>query len=226
MPVALNEEQIARLIEDYVAGARRVQALDLDLIEIHAAHGYLLHNFLSPLSNQRTDRYGGDLAGRMRLVLEIFQAVRAVWPAHKPIGARISATDWAEGGWNIEESVELAKALKALGCDYITASSGGLTPEQKLAVAPSYQVPFAQRIRAEADIPTMAVGLITETQQAEDILSSGRADLVCLGRGMLFNPRWPWHAARDLGEEVFYPPQYERAHPSMRRGDFLRPRRA
>jgi 2,4-dienoyl-CoA reductase-like NADH-dependent reductase (Old Yellow Enzyme family) len=225
IPKALTEDDIAQLIADYVAAAKRVDALGLDLIEIHAAHGYLIHNFLSPLSNRRNDRYGGDLAGRMRLGLEIFDAVRAVWPERKPLGVRISATDWTDGGWTLDESVEFARELCARGCNYITASSGGLSPEQKLAVGPNYQVPFAERIRKEAGIATMAVGLITEAEQAEQILQEGRADLVCLGRGMLYNPRWPWHAAHHFGAEPFYPLQYERSHPSMRTADFLKPSR-
>jgi 2,4-dienoyl-CoA reductase-like NADH-dependent reductase (Old Yellow Enzyme family) len=158
----------------------------------------------------------------MRFVLEVFSAVRAAWPERKPLGVRISATDWVEGGWSLDDSVVLAQRLKALGCDYIAASSGGAVPEQKIAVGPGYQVPFASRIRKEAGIATMAVGLITEPRQAESILQADQADLVALGRGMLYNPRWPWHAAVELGEDVSYPPQYERAHPSLRRGDFFK----
>ncbi len=158
----------------------------------------------------------------MRFVLEVFSAVRAAWPERKPLGVRISATDWVEGGWSLDDSVVLAQRLKALGCDYIAASSGGAVPEQKIEVGPGYQVPFAARIRKEAGIATVAVGLITEPRQAEAILQADHADLVALGRGMLYNPRWPWHAAAELGEEAFYPPQYDRAHPSMRRGDFFK----
>jgi 2,4-dienoyl-CoA reductase-like NADH-dependent reductase (Old Yellow Enzyme family) len=226
-PIALDRAMIARLIASYTDAARRADRLGIDLIEIHGAHGYLLHNFLSPLSNQRRDEYGGSLEGRMRFVLEVFSAVRASWPERKPLGLRISATDWAEGGWDVEDSIVLSQKLKALGCDYITASSGGAVPEQKIMVEPGYQVPFADRIRRQAGIATMAVGLITEPRQAEAILAAVQADLVALGRGMLYNPRWPWHAAAELGENVFYPPAYERAHPSLRRGDFfkLTPRR-
>jgi 2,4-dienoyl-CoA reductase-like NADH-dependent reductase (Old Yellow Enzyme family) len=224
-PDKLSKNDITELVADYATAARRADRLGIDLIEIHAAHGYLLHNFLSPLSNQRDDEYGGDRERRMRFVTEVFEAVRAVWPAHKPIGVRISATDWAEGGWMLEDSVALAKHLKQLGCDYVTASSGGAVPEQKIVVEPGYQVPFAERIRRDTGISTMAVGLITQATQAEEIISSGKADLVALGRGMLYNPRWPWHAAAELGEEAFYPPQYARSHPSMRRGDFLKPTR-
>jgi 2,4-dienoyl-CoA reductase-like NADH-dependent reductase (Old Yellow Enzyme family) len=213
---------IEGLLASYAAAARRADRLGIELIEIHAAHGYLLHNFLSPLSNQRRDEYGAGAEGRMRFVLAVFEAIRDVWPEAKPLGVRISATDWVEGGWSVDDSVVLAQKLKALGCDYIAASSGGAVPEQKITLGPGYQVPFAERIRKEAGIPTIAVGLITEPRHAEEILAKGSADLVALGRGMLYNPRWPWHAAAELGEEAFYPPQYERSHPSMRRGDFFK----
>lgn len=221
VPTALDEGMLHSLLQSYTAATRRADRLGIDLIEIHSAHGYLLHSFLSPLSNQRQDGYGGDRERRMRFVLEVFTAVREAWPEHKPVGVRISATDWVDGGWSLDDSVVLATRLKALGCDYITASSGGSVPEQKIIVQPGYQVPFAERIRREAEIPTIAVGLITEPRQAEDILASGHADLIAIGRGMLYNPRWPWHAAAELGEEAFYPPQHQRAHPSMR-GDFLK----
>jgi 2,4-dienoyl-CoA reductase-like NADH-dependent reductase (Old Yellow Enzyme family) len=221
-PIALDKVMMAALLKSYAETARRADRLGIDLIEIHCAHGYLLHSFLSPLSNQRQDEYGRDRDGRMRFVLEAFRAVRDAWPGHKPVGVRISATDWAEGGWTMDDSVVLAQRLKGLGCDYMTASSGGTTPEQKIAAEPGYQVPFAERIRREAGIATMAVGLITEPRHAEAILASGGADLIALGRGMIYNPRWPWHAAAELGEEAFYPLQYERAHPSLRRGDFFK----
>lgn len=222
-PVPFSIEEIAELVAEFGNAARRADALGLDLVEIHAAHGYLLHNFLSPLSNQREDTYGGSLQNRMRFVLEVFDAVRAVFPQHKPVGVRVSATDWAPGGWDIEDSVALATELKARGCDYVTASSGGTVPEQHIPIGPGYQVPFAERIRHDAGIPTMAVGLITEPRQAEAIIDEGKADLVALGRGMLYNPRWPWHAAAELGAEATFPVQYQRAHPSMRTGNFLRP---
>ena len=223
MPEALDTARIRETVEAFAAAALRADRLGLDLLELHGAHGYLIHSFLSPYANARTDAYGGSRENRMRFALEIFDAVRAVWPERKPLGMRISATDWAAGGWDMDDSVALAAALRRRGCDFITASSGGATPEQKLDVYPGYQVPFAQRIRREAGIPTMALGLITEPQHAEDILAAGQADLVALARGMLFNPRWPWHAAVQLGAEVFYPKQYDRAHPDMRRGDFLKP---
>lgn len=221
VPERMSIEDIKSLTADFVASARRADRLGFDLIELHAAHGYLLHNFLSPLSNQRDDDYGGNLDNRMRFVLEVFDAVRAVWPEEKPLGMRLSATDWAEGGWALEDTVVLSERLKARGCDYVTASSGGTVPGQEIPIGPGYQVPLAARVRQETGIPTMAIGLITEAQQAEDILDAGQADLICLARAMLFNPRWPWHAALELGAEPAFPPQYERAHPAMRGGDFL-----
>jgi 2,4-dienoyl-CoA reductase-like NADH-dependent reductase (Old Yellow Enzyme family) len=223
-PQGLDEAGIKRAIKAFTDAAKRADRIGFDLIEIHGAHGYLIHNFLSPFANKRTDRYGGSLEGRMRFAIEVYEAIRAVVPERKPIGMRISSTDWVEGGWTLDDSVVLAAELKKRGCDYITASSGGSVPEQQLKVGPGYQVPFAERIRREAGIACMAVGLITEPQQAEDIIAGGHADLVALGRGMLFNPRWPWHAAMALGEQVYYPPQYERSHPKMRAGDFLKPR--
>ena len=224
-PARMNRQQIAATIADFVAAAHRADQLGFDLVELHGAHGYLLHSFLSPLSNQRDDEYGGSRQNRMRFVLELFAAVRAAWPVAKPLGIRLSCTDWADGGLMLDDTVEVAVRLKELGCDYVTASGGGTVPHQTIPVAPGYQVPFAERIRSEAGIPTVAVGLITEPRQAEEIVAAGRADLVALGRAMLFNPRWPWLAAIELGEEPAFPPQYERAHPAMRGGDFLRPRR-
>jgi 2,4-dienoyl-CoA reductase-like NADH-dependent reductase (Old Yellow Enzyme family) len=223
-PQPLDKAGVKRAIKAFADAAARADRIGFDMIEIHGAHGYLIHNFLSPFANRRTDEYGGSLQGRMRFAIEVFDAVRAVVPERKPIGMRISATDWADGGWTLDDSVVLATELRKHGCDYITASSGGSVPEQTLKVGPGYQVPFAERIRREAGISTIAVGLITEPQQAEDIIASGQADLVALGRGMLFNPRWPWHAAMQFGEQVYYPPQYERSHPKMRAGDFLKPR--
>ena len=223
-PEMLDDAGIARAISAFANAAKRADRIGFDVLEIHGAHGYLIHNFLSPLSNLRTDRYGGSRQGRMRFALEVYEAIRIVWPDHKPLGMRISATDWVDGGWSLDDSVALATELRRRNCDFITASSGGAVPEQKLKVEPGYQVPFAERIRRETGIATMAVGLITEPRHAEAIVSSGQADLVALGRGMLFNPRWPWHAAMELGDEVYYPPQYERSHPKMRGGDFLKPR--
>ena len=223
VPTALDKTGIKRVIAAFAAAACRADAVGFDILELHGAHGYLLHSFLSPFGNQRDDEYGGSRDGRMRMALEVFDAVRAVWPENKPIGMRLSATDWAEGGWTLDDSVVLASRLREHGCDYITASSGGVTAEQKLKIHPGYQVPFAERIRRESAIPTMAVGLITEPAQAEEILASEKADMVALARGMLFNPRWPWLAATELGGRAFYPKQYERSQPSMRGGDFLIP---
>lgn len=221
-PVPLRRDDMKRVIKAFAEGARRAHQAGFDAVEVHAAHGYLLHSFLSPFGNQRDDDYGGSLEGRMRFVLEVFEAVRTAWPAHKPVGVRISATDWAEGGWSLADSIVLSTRLRELGCDYITASSGGVTSKQKVEVHPGYQASFSEAIRREAGVPTMAVGLITEAGQAEEILQSGKADFVALGRGMLFNPRWPWTAAMQNGGRVFYPKQYERCHPAMSQGDFLK----
>ena len=185
----------------------------MDVIELHAAHGYLLHQFLSPLSNARDDHYGGTLENRMRFPLEVFEAIRAAVPDDTPVGIRISATDWVDGGWDIEQSVAFAKALQRRGCSFIDVSSGGLSPQQQIPVGPGYQVPFAERIRQETGLPTIAVGLITEPGQAEAIVSSGQADMVALARGMLYDPRWPWHAAAKLGAQVDAPKQYWRSQP-------------
>jgi 2,4-dienoyl-CoA reductase-like NADH-dependent reductase (Old Yellow Enzyme family) len=223
-PQALDEVGIRGVIKAFADAARRADRIGFDVVEIHGAHGYLIHNFLSPFANKRTDRYGGSLENRMRFALEIYEAIRAAVSPEKPVGMRVSCTDWVDGGWNVDDTVALAKELKQRGCDYMTASSGGSVPEQQLKIGPGYQVPFAERIRREAGLATMAVGLITEPKHAESIVADGQADLVALGRGMLFNPRWPWHAAMELGEKAFYPPQYERAHPAMRAGDFLKAR--
>ena len=225
IPIAASLDDIRTIIGEFAAVARRARELGLDYLEVHGAHGYLLHNFLSPLTNQRDDQYGGSSANRMRLLLEVFEAVRAEWPEDKPVGVRISATDWVDGGWTLDESVQLAARLRELGCDYITASSGGSVPEQNIKIEPGYQVPFAERIRRETGMPTIAVGLITAPRHAEEILAEGKADMIALGRGMLFNPRWPWHAALELGEEPTFPVQYERSHPAMRVTDFLKAKR-
>ena len=212
-PREMDAADRARVREAFVQAARRAERLGFDAIELHAAHGYLLHEFLSPLSNQRNDQYGGPLENRMRFPLEVFAAVRKVWPEARPLWVRISASDWIEGGWDLPQSVEFAKRLKAAGCDLIDASSGGLAPAQKIALGPGYQVPFAEAIRKQAGIPTIAVGLITEAQQAEDIVAGGRADMVALARGMLYDPRWAWHAATALGGQVNAPKQYWRSIP-------------
>ncbi len=200
-------------VRDHFADAtRRAVALGFDLIEMHAAHGYLLHQFLSPLSNQRQDAYGGSLEGRMRFPLEVFEAMREAAGA-VPVGVRLSATDWVEGGWDLAQSIAFSQALRARGAAFIDVSSGGLSPHQQVPLSPGYQVGFAERIRQQADLPTMAVGLITEARQAEQILADGQADMIALARGILYNPRWPWHAAAELGAEVQGPPQYWRSPP-------------
>jgi 2,4-dienoyl-CoA reductase-like NADH-dependent reductase (Old Yellow Enzyme family) len=212
-PIALDEEGLQGVLQAFVAAAQRARRIGLDAIEVHAAHGYLLHQFLSPLSNTRTDQYGGSLENRMRFPLAVYHAVRAAVPG-MTVGIRISASDWVEGGWEIEQSVILARELKKLDCDYIHVSSGGLSPQQQIALGPNYQVPFAARIRKETQLPTIAVGMITEPEQAEAILAEGSADMVALARGMLYDPRWPWHAAAKLGAQVEAPPQYWRGAPS------------
>jgi 2,4-dienoyl-CoA reductase-like NADH-dependent reductase (Old Yellow Enzyme family) len=213
-PAALDLAALDRIRAAFAAAAKRAHEMGIDVIEIHAAHGYLLHEFLSPLSNLRTDEYGGDFAARVRFPLEVFDAVRAVVPTHKPVGIRISATDWVDGGWDVQQSAEFARMLKLRGCTFIDVSSGSLSPLQKIPVAPNYQVPLAEHIKAATGMPTIAVGLITNPGQAEEILVEGKADLVALARGMLYDPRWPWHAAAALGAQVDSPPQYWRAAPN------------
>jgi len=224
-PHALTRGEIQQLIADHVQAVQRAQRIGFDVVEMHGAHGYLVHQFLSPLSNHRSDEYGGPLQNRMRFGLETFAAMRAAWPAEKPMGIRVSATDWVEGGWQPEEAVAFARELKALGCDYVDTSSGGLDPRQKIPLAPGYQVPFAERIRREAGIATMSVGLIDKPEQAEQIVSSGQADLVVLARGALYDPRWAWHAAEALGAETQYAPKYRVCHPSLRPELFAQRRR-
>ncbi len=212
-PLALDRAGLAKVRDDFVATARRAARLGLDGIELHMAHGYLLHQFLSPIANQRGDEYGGSLENRMRFPLAVFDAVRAVFPADKPVWARISATDWVPGGWDIDGTVALSQALKARGCAAIHVTTGGLSPAQAIRLGPGYQVPYAQRVKAEVGLPTMAVGLITEAEQAEAIIANGEADAVSLARAMLYDPRWPWHAAAKLGAKVSAPPQYWRSQP-------------
>jgi len=216
VPHALTKGDIQRLVGDFAASARRVDRIGYDLIELHGGHGYLLHQFMSPLSNQRTDEYGGSTANRIRFPLEVFAAVRAAFSADKPVGIRVSATDWVDGGWTLEETVVLAHALKEAGCDYMDVSTGGLDPRQKIPLAPGYQVPFGKTVRKETGIKTMSVGLITGARQAEDIIASGGADFVVLGRGIMYDPRWAWHAAEELGAETAYAPKMMACHPKMR----------
>ena len=212
-PAALDAGGIGEIKRQFVDAARRASRLGIDAIELHCAHGYLFHEFLSPLSNRREDAYGGSFDNRVRFPLEVFAAVRDVWPQDKPMGVRISANDWVDGGWTIEDSIALVRRLKAAGCDWIDTSSGGISPAQKIPLGPGYQVPLARAIRRATSIPTMAVGLITDAKQAETIIASGDADLVAMARAMLWNPRWPWHAAAILGAQVQAPQQYWRSAP-------------
>ena len=212
-PVALDEDGLAKVRADFVAATRRAVDAGFDLVEVHAAHGYLLHEFLSPLSNTRTDAYGGDLAGRMRLVLEVVEDVRAAWPQDRPVVLRISASDWVEGGWTPEDSVALAKEAAARGVDLVDCSSGGNSPEQQVVVGPGYQVPFAAQVRRDAGVATGAVGMLTDPHQAEQVLAEGAADVVLLARELLRDPSWPLHAATALGVDVAWPVQYERVKP-------------
>jgi 2,4-dienoyl-CoA reductase-like NADH-dependent reductase (Old Yellow Enzyme family) len=219
-PLALDAAGLKRVIDAFAASAKRAERLGLDALEVHSAHGYLLHQFLSPVSNKRTDQYGGSLENRIRFPLEVFEAVRATFPQSKPVGLRVSCTDWVEGGWDIHQTIEFAKELKKRNVDWIDASSGGVSPLQKIALGPGYQVPFAQAIKEATGVVTMAVGLITEAKQAEEIVASGKADMVALARGMLYDPRWAWHAAAELGGEVAAPPQYWRSQPSTQKALF------
>jgi 2,4-dienoyl-CoA reductase-like NADH-dependent reductase (Old Yellow Enzyme family) len=210
-PHELTEEAIQQIVAAFAQSTRWALAAGFQVVELHAAHGYLLHEFLSPLSNTRTDAYGGSFESRTRFVRECVQAMRAVWPESLPLFVRISATDWVDGGWDLPQSIELARLLKPLGVDLIDCSSGGAVPKASIPVGPGYQVPFAEAIRRETGMLTGAVGLITEPQQAEAILQQGQADLVLLARELLRDPYWPLHAARTLGADVAWPVQYDRA---------------
>jgi 2,4-dienoyl-CoA reductase-like NADH-dependent reductase (Old Yellow Enzyme family) len=210
-PVALDLAGLRRVRNDFVAAARRAARLGLAGIELHGAHGYLLHQFLSPVANVRTDDYGGSLQNRMRFPLEVFDAVRDAFPADKPVWIRVSATDWVDGGWDLESTLAFAHALKSRGCAAIHVSTGGVAQAQVIKPAPGFQVPFAARIKQEVGLPTIAVGMITQAEQAEAIIAKGEADAVALARAMLSDPRWPWHAAEQLGAKVQAPPQYWRA---------------
>jgi 2,4-dienoyl-CoA reductase-like NADH-dependent reductase (Old Yellow Enzyme family) len=216
-PLALDDAGLVRIRDAFVDAARRADRLGIDALELHAAHGYLLHQFLSPIANHRTDKYGGSLEGRMHFPLEVFDAVRAAFPDDKPVGVRVSATDWVEGGWDLPQTIAFAQELKRRGVDWIDVSSGGVSPAQKITLGPGYQVPFAQAVKQATALPTIAVGLITEAQQAENIVASGKADMVALARGMLYDPRWGWHAAAALGGQVSAPPQYWRSQPSTQK---------
>ncbi|MBU6352856.1 MAG: NADH:flavin oxidoreductase/NADH oxidase [Actinomycetales bacterium] len=211
VPRELTISEIKELVRSFADAAQRVASVGFDLVEIHAAHGYLIHQFLSPLSNQRSDDYGGSFENRVRFIIDIVKAVRVVIPDSMPLFVRISATDWLEGGWTIDDSIELSKTLKNCGVDLIDVSSGGTSSGAPVPVGPGYQVPLAHQIRVESQIPTSAVGMITDPQQAEAIIAEGRADAVMLGREMLRNPRWAFHAAHVLGAEVKWPNQLLRA---------------
>jgi 2,4-dienoyl-CoA reductase-like NADH-dependent reductase (Old Yellow Enzyme family) len=212
-PSALDREGLRRVRDAFAASAVRAARLGIELIQLHAAHGYLMHQFLSPLSNQRDDDYGGPLKNRMRFPLEVFDAVRAAVPAGKAISVRVSGTDWMNGGWDIEQTIALAEKLEERGCDAIHVSSGGLHPAQNVPVGPSYQVPLARAVKSAVRMPVVAVGLITGYEQAEAIVGTGDADLVAVARTILYDPRWPWHAAAALGGHVRVPNQYLRSQP-------------
>jgi NADPH2 dehydrogenase len=217
-PHAMSLAELDALKERFVQATLRADRLGFDAIEVHGAHGYLLHQFLSPIANKRTDQYGGTLENRMRWPLEVFEAMRSAWPAHKPLGIRISATDWRndlpeDQRWDVPDAISFAKKCERIGADWIDVSSGGVSPQQKITLGPGYQVPFAEAVKKEVGIPVIAVGLITEARQAEDILASGKADMIAMARGLLWNPRWPWHAAAELEGSVDAPRQYWRSQP-------------
>lgn len=221
-PTALDRAAMNRIRESFASSARRAARLGLDAVQIHVAHGYLLHEFLSPLSNRREDEYGGQLNNRMRFPLEVFEAVRDVFPAKRPVTVRVSGTDWVEGGWDIAQTITFAKALEARGCSAIHVSSGGLDPRQQIPLGPGYQVPIARAVKQAVSMPVIAVGLITDYDQAEGIVRRGDADMVALARAVLYDPRWPWHAAAHLGAQVKVPKQYWRSQPSRYRDLFMK----
>ncbi|MFE8873194.1 NADH:flavin oxidoreductase/NADH oxidase [Acetobacter persici] len=218
-PMRLDREGMVRIRDAFVASAHRAAKLKIDAVQLHAAHGYLLHQFLSPLSNQRDDSYGGTLKNRMRFPLEVFDAVRAALP-HHPLSVRVSGTDWVEDGWDIEQTIAFSKALEARGCDAIHVSSGGVSPRQNISVAPGYQVPLARAVKRETSIPVVTVGLITGFEQAEAIVATGDADMIAIARTILYNPRWPWHAAAHLGGHIKAPNQYLRSQPHIHQNLF------
>jgi 2,4-dienoyl-CoA reductase-like NADH-dependent reductase (Old Yellow Enzyme family) len=215
LSIAFDAQGLERIKQAFVQATERAVRVGFDMIEIHAAHGYLLHQFLSPISNKRDDEYGGSLENRMRFPLEIFQAVRNAAPEDMPVGVRVSATDWVDEGWALEDTIELAKRLKEKGCAYIDVSSGGSSPAQEIDVGPGYQTGFAAEIKRQSGIATMAVGLISDPYQAEAIIRTEQADMVAIARGMLYDPRWPWHAAEALKADAAFPPQYQRCHRSL-----------
>lgn len=213
IPAALDRAGMDKVRDDFVAATERCLRLGVDVLELHGGHGYLLNQFFSPLSNRRDDDYGGSLEKRLRFPLEVFEAVRRAWPEDRPLGMRISAVDWVEGGTTIEDTIAFARALEDLGCDFVDITSGGIDPRQKIEVGPGYQVGLAAAVKREVEMPVMAVGMITGAQQAEAVIAEGQADFVMLARGMMYDPRWAWHAARELGAETAYPDQYVRCIP-------------
>ncbi len=214
-PETLDEKGMERILEAFVHAALRAARIGFEIVELHNAHGYLLHEFLSPIANRRTDSYGGTLENRMRFPLDVARAVRSALPADTALGARITGTDWMDGGFDIDDAVAFARELRSVGLDYACVSSGGIDPSVRLPVAPGFQVPLAARVRKEAGIATRAVGMILTPHQAEEILQSGQADMICMARAFLDNPRWVWHAAEHLGASVPYPPQYARAQRAL-----------
>jgi NADPH2 dehydrogenase len=212
-PIALDEAGLARVRDAFAKSAKRAARAGIDALELHMAHGYLMHEFLSPVANRRTDRYGGDFESRIRFPLEVFDAVREAWPGERPLGVRLSCTDWVDGGWTIEQSIEFGRRLVARGVDWIDASSGGVSPHQKIPLGPGYQVGFAGAIRRASGATTIAVGLITQPEQAATILAAGDADMIAMARAFLWDPRWAWHAAAELGANMAIPPQYLRSVP-------------
>jgi 2,4-dienoyl-CoA reductase-like NADH-dependent reductase (Old Yellow Enzyme family) len=213
LPTALSRDEMTRIREAFAAAARRAARLGIDAVQLHGAHGYLMHQFLSPLSNRREDDYGGSLANRMRFPLEVFDAVRAAFPADRPVTMRVSATDWVEGGWSIDQTCAFAEELEKRGCSAIHVSSGGVAAAASVPLGPGYQVPLARKVKRAVKIPVVAVGLITDFDQAEAILAAGDADLIGLARALLYDPRWPWHAAAHFGAQVRVPNQYLRSQP-------------
>jgi len=229
-PTSMDRVEMDTVRDAFVEATKRSERLGFDLIEVHGAHGYLLHEFLSPIANTRSDEYGGSIENRMRYPLEVFEAIRAAWPEDKPMGIRISATDWEENGWSPEDSVVFAERLKELGCDYICASSGGISGNTRLELGEGYQVKFSEQLRKRVDIPTMAVGMIYDPHHAERIVVDGKADMIALARGLLFDPHWAVRAAAALNVDVTSPPQYERAYGSRflrdKEREWARPSRA
>jgi len=219
-PEALDEAGLDATREAFVRAAQRAQRAGIDALQIHFAHGYLLHEFLSPIANRRTDRYGGSFENRIRFPLEVFDAVRQAWPERKPLGVRLSCSDWVEGGWTLNDSIALSRELVARGCDFIDCSSGGISPQQKIPVGPGYQVPFAREIKHATGAVTTAVGLISDAEHAEAIVATGEADMIAMARAMLWDPRWPWHAATVLGGRVSGAKQYWRSLPRVANGVF------